>query len=640
MPVTATIEPEGDHIFLKSEPRFYDVLRILPGANFKAARGGFRMPLSWASCIQIKNTLKEHLVPSEDLTEWLRKEYAERVYPSMVLREQLELPEGEGDPDLYAFQRAGVKFLSTAKRALLADEPGSGKTVQAIRSITELTRQGENPFPVLIVCPSTIKTNWKREIDHWWPGMRVHVINGSALQRQKQFKAFVGNPNKDECPVHGTDPQPEVKKGKKIITPECTCPGHFLIINWENLKNHSRLAPYGSLALKKCQEHGGADPKITPARCEVHDKELNHIHFGAAIADEIHRAKNPKAATTRALVAATKDTEIRFALTGTPQSGNVTDLWTIMNWVAPEEWPSRSKWIDRTVITQENAFGGVMILGLQPARQQEFFDILNPRMRRMIKKVILPFLPPIVNETRIVEMSAKQKKAYQQMEESMLSEVDGGHLLVKNPLTRAKRLQQFAMAYAELVDSGKTDEYGETIYDVRLSEPSSTAEAIANDIIEGDFGHKSIAVMAVSSQILELISARLTKANISHGMITGDYSLDVRQNAIDKFQAGETNVILYTAQAGGVGVTLTEASVLLRAEIPFSLIDYIQGNDRVHRIGSEKHSSILVVDYFAQDTVQYKTFEAIDRKGLNFEEVVRDQDQLARLLAEEQIVPW
>lgn len=641
MPVTATIEPEGDHIFLRSDPRFYDALRLLPGASFKAARQGFRMPLSWASCLQIKNTLKDNLEPSPELTEWLRKEYAERVYPSMILRDVLELPDGEGDGDLYPFQRAGVKFLSTAKRALLADEPGSGKTVQAIRAITELTRQGENPFPVLIVCPSTIKTNWKREIEKWWPGMRVHIIGGTPVERKKQFKAFVGNPDKTACPIHGTNPQTEpVKKGKTLIYPECSCPGHFLIINWENMKNHSRLAPYGSLALKKCPEHGGADPKITPAKCEVHNKELNEIQFNAVVADEIHRAKNPKALATRALVAATGDADIRFALTGTPQSGNVTDLWTIMNWVSPEEWPSRSKWIDRTVITQDNAFGGTMILGLQPQRQQEFFDILNPRMRRMIKKVILPFLPPIVNEMRIVEMSAKQKKAYQQMEESMIAEVDGGHLLVKNPLTRAKRLQQFAMSFAELEDSGKVDDYGNTVWDVKLSEPSSTAEAIANDIIEGDFGLKSIAVMAVSSQILELISARLTKAKIPHGMITGDYSLDVRQNAIDKFQAGETKVILYTAQAGGVGVTLTEASVLLRAEIPFSLIDYLQGNDRVHRIGSEKHDSILVVDYFAKDTIQYKTFEAIERKGMNFEEVVRDQDQLAKLLAEEQIVPW
>lgn len=633
MPVEATIDDDGQHITIKSELRYYDLLRTLPGANWKSARGVWRMPLSWAACVQLKTSLGADLVPSPELTEWLRKEYADRIYPSMLLRDQLELPEGEGDQDLYPFQRAGVKFLATAKRALLADEPGSGKTVQAIRAIMELTRQGENAFPVLIVCPSTIKTNWKREIDRWWPGMRVHIVDGTSTQRQKQIKAFVGNPNKDECPVHGTKPQTETKRGKKIVVPECTCPGHFLIINWENLKNHSRLAPYGSVALKKCEEHGGVDPKITPAKCEVHEKELNHINFRSVIADEIHRAKNPKAQNTRALISATGDAEVRLALTGTPQSGNVSDLWTIMHWLAPEEWPSRSKWIDRTVITQENAFGGTMILGLQPHMQKEFFDIFNPRMRRMIKKIILPFLPPVVNETRIVEMSAKQKKAYQQMEETMLSEVDGGHLLVKNPLTRAMRLQQFAISYAELEDTGKVDDYGTPVYDVKLSEPSSTAEAIATDIIEGDFGTQSIAVMAVSSQILELISARLTKAKIPHGMITGDYSLDVRQNAIDKFQRGEYKVILYTAQAGGVGVTLTAASVLLRAEIPFSLIDYLQGNDRVHRIGSEVHESILVVDYIVKDTIQYKKFEAIDLKGLNFEEVVRDQDQLAKLLA-------
>lgn len=616
MPVHATIDRDdtGTRILLKGELRYNQLMATLPGAGFKRQKNGWTMPLSWASCLQIKNSFGADLMPSDELTEWLRKEYAERVYPAMVLRDATELPEGEGDPDLFPHQRAGVKFLATARRALLADEPGLGKTAQAIRALTELTRQDVTAFPALVVCPNTLKQNWKREIERWWPGIRVLIIDGTPAVRRKQFESYL-NPKEGE-------PLP-----------------HVIIVNWEALKLHSRLAPYGSIALKKCQEHGGADPKITPAKCEVHDKELNQIEFAAVIADEIHRAKNPKSAQTRALWAATGDADIRLGLTGTPQSGNVTDLWAIMHWVNSTEWPSRSKWIDRTVVTQENAFGGMMILGLQPLRQQEFFDILNPRMRRMLKKVVLPFLPPILNQMRVVEMSPKQKKAYKDMEESMIAEVDGGHLLVKTPLTRAKRLQQFATAYAEMVEDG-VDDLGNTKYKVKLSEPSSTAEAIANDIIEGDFGPQSVAVMAVSSQLLELISARLTKANIPHGMITGDYSLDVRQNAIDKFQAGTTKVILYTAQAGGVGVTLTAASVLLRAEIPYSLIDYLQGNDRVHRIGSQIHDSVLIVDYFAKDTIQYKTFESIERKGLNFEEVVRDQDQLARLLAEEQIVPW
>jgi len=200
-------------------------------------------------------------------------------------------------------------------------------------------------------------------------------------------------------------------------------------------------------------------------------------------------------------------------------------------------------------------------------------------------------------------------------------------------MQKAKRLQQFAMAYAELVPDGM-DDYDNIKWKVKLSEPSCTAEAIANDIINEDFGKSSIAVSAVSSQILELISARLTKAGVAHGMITGDYTPDIRQNAIDAFQRGETRVILYTVQAGGVGVTLTTASVLLRAEIPFSLIDHIQGNDRVHRIGSEIHDSILVVDYCVRDSNQYKIYEAIEKKGLNFEEVMQDGPALNKIMEE------
>jgi SNF2 family DNA or RNA helicase len=517
----------------------------------------------------------------------------------------------EGDEDLFPHQRAGVEFLSKARRALLADEPGLGKTAQAIRALKRLHDSGEQVFPAMIVCPNTLKTNWEREFDRWWPGIDVQVVKGSATQRRKAFE--------HEAQVY--------------------------VVNWESLRSHSRLLSYGSIALARCTECGGHDSKISASRCEVHQRDLNFINFKSVVADEIHRSKDPKSKQTRAFWAASGNADIRFALTGTPIANTVVDLWPILHWLDAKEWPSKTKWLDRYVNTMMNAFGGLMILGLKPAMESEFFAGINPRMRRMLKSRVLPWLPEVINDRRDVEMGAKQAKAYKQMLDHMMSvldstpeelladinidagTLDGGVVVAPNPLTQAMRLNQFASAYGVI-------EVTETGEKMLLSDPSCKVDALMDDIESGDFGEDSVAVCAVSRQLIELLSARMLKEKIPHGLITGAQSAEERQQAIDDFQSGKTKWILFTAQAGGVGVTLTTARRLVMLQRPWSLVDYKQALDRVHRIGSEIHDSILITDYVTAGSIEERVIEALDAKAHNFEQVVKDKTQLMKMLVE------
>jgi SNF2 family DNA or RNA helicase len=156
-----------------------------------------------------------------------------------------------------------------------------------------------------------------------------------------------------------------------------------------------------------------------------------------------------------------------------------------------------------------------------------------------------------------------------------------------------------------------------------------------DDIENSDFGDDSVAVCAVSRQLIELLSARLTKAKIEHGLITGAISADDRQKAIDDFQSGKIKWILFTAQAGGVGVTLTAARRLVMLQRPWSLVDYKQALDRVHRIGSEIHDSVIITDYITENTIEERVIDALDTKADNFEQIVRDKNQLMSILREE-----
>ena len=600
MAINVELDELDKHIIITSDWRFKELCKSIPGSTYDAKTQNWKVPVSWSACLALRSTFKDELVLGDRIKGWAVKERTNRIDPANALRDLEVLPEEEtGNEDLFPHQRAGVKFLATARQALLADEPGLGKTAQAIRALKAVKDGGEAIFPALIVCPNTLKKNWQREFKKWWPEVKVQVIKGTATQRRKQF-------DEEEVDVY--------------------------VINWESLRSHSRLAPYGSVALAKCQDCGGHDERVTLNRCEVHPRELNAIDFKAVIADEMHRSKEPKSKQTRALWSATGNADIRFALTGTPIANNVLDMWAILHWLSPQEFPSKTRWIDRMINTMLNAFGGMMVLGVKPHMEEEFHAAINPRMRRMLKSRVLPWLPEMMFERRDVEMSTKQKKAYDQMRNNMIAELEGTSDAVVAPsvLTQTLRLHQFASSYAEMLVDEVTGEPK-----VRLSEPSCKIDALMDDIKNGDFGEDSVAVCAVSRQLLELLSANLTKEGIAHGMITGAQNEDERQMAIDDFQAGRIKWILFTDKAGGVGVTLTAARRLVMLQRPWSLVDHKQALDRVHRIGSEIHDSVVIMDYVTEGTIEERVIQVLETKADNFDQIVKDRAKLLELLKED-----
>lgn len=590
MRVLAEIDPSDDaRIRLSAPLHFNELIKAMPGSRFSHKDNAWKLTKSWTTCLSLRTTFKKDLEIGPRLAAWALEIKTNKIAPALALRNEVN---AEGSEKLYPFQRAGVAFLSTAERALLADEMGTGKTRQSIMTLMQLYMSGRDPFPALIVAPNSTKIGWRRETEAVWPGIVVQPIKGSAAVRRKQLET----------------------------------PAHIYVINWEALRTHSRLAPYGSVSLKRCVECGGHDERVTHTKCEVHKRELNQLDFNTVIADEAHRMKDPKSKQTRALWAATGNAAYRYALTGTPIADAPDDLWAILHWLSPEDWPSRTKYIDRVCEVSYNAFGAPTVIGVKHSMRDEFFGSLDPRMRRMPKAVVLPFLPPVMYERRDVEMTPKQKKAYKQMSDQMIAELDDGDMLTTtSPLTRVTRLLQFASSFAELQVDEKT---GDRV--VRLSDPSCKLDAFMDDL--QDFGEDSIVVFAVSRQLIEMLSRRLEKLKIPHGLITGAQNADERQQHMDDFQEGRTKYILCTMAAGGVGITLTRGRIAVFLQRSWSMIDNIQAEARVHRIGSEQHDTITVVDYVTAGTVEEIVIRAVEEKSKRLEEILRDRDLLKKII--------
>ncbi len=83
--------------------------------------------------------------------------------------------EGVLGGELRPFQRAGVDYVLRARNTFLADEQGLGKTVQALAAI-----EADDAYPAVVVCPASLKLNWRREIERWLPHRSVAVISGGG----------------------------------------------------------------------------------------------------------------------------------------------------------------------------------------------------------------------------------------------------------------------------------------------------------------------------------------------------------------------------------------------------------------------------------------------------------------------------
>lgn len=606
-----------DTIVLETKWSEKELVKVLPGSAWNARQKFWTVPLSWATCLQLRGVFGEQLEIGPKLTEWSWNEFTQRVQPSLELRNALQLSDGETQtiPDLYPFQFKGTQFLNLAGDALIGDELGTGKTIQALAGLKTVP----NALPALVIGPNSVKTQWEKQARRWLPEATPYVVKGSAAKR------------------------------RKILDDAVQDPTALVIINLEAVRLFSRLAPFGSISLKKCRQcdKKTGEEDLTPARCEVHPKPLNGFGFKTVIIDEAHRLKDPQSKQTRACWSVAHDPSVlrRWAMTGTPIANHIGDLWSIMHLVAPYEWQTKSKWVDRYALQSWNAHGGLDIVGINPAAREEFYKILDPRFRRVIKAQVSDQVPQVVRATRWVEMVPKQEKAYRELESGLVTRLEDGQLLIApGNLVKATRLLQLSSSYADvemvrqpLTVLSECKCYGAGLGDhaddchkafkmvVTLIEPSPKLDAMEEAFDE--LGGKPLVIAAESRQLIMLAAKRFEKRGVPHGLIVGGVGEYDRQRVIERFQDNELNVILFTIKAGGTGVDgLQRADTLFFLQRSWSMIENIQTEGRVNRFGSERHNAITVVDFVTEnsieDTMQYPRLAA---KFERLEEINRDR---------------
>ncbi len=469
---------------------------------------------------------------------------------------------------------------------------GGGKTPQICVGIRELLDAHPGRRALVVGSKSSLELVWAPHVREWI-GVEPAVALGDVKRRRAAFES--------DSPV--------------------------VLTSYDTIHQHSRLSPFGNLSYRRCPDClRPNDPvptePVKPAQCEAHDKELNQIDWVVVAADEAHKIKDPTSKRTRALKALMWRAPWRWLATGTPQANHEVDFWSLLHAVQPDEWPSKTAFIERYLTTGWDGWGNLTLLGLNPRAADEFHALTDAIMIRRPRSVLMPWLPKALPpEVRVVELPRGLRTTYNGVRDDLIAQIDGGLVLAPNPLTNATRLRQLACAALEQVD--------ETTY--RMVEPSPKLDEL-EDILDELGPDEPLVVFAAYRGLIELAEERLAKRKppTAFSSFHGG-QLDVEnESAMRRWQAGETQVLLMTLAKGAESFTLTRSHIIVYIQESFSYLQMQQSRDRIDRDGQTLPPLHIYIR--SAGTIETRVAAAQADKGERFEELVMDRARFKELL--------
>lgn len=491
-----------------------------------------------------------------------RQEQASELVTQIPDDAELQIPWADR---LAGKQRAGVNFMleTAGGRAILADDMGGGKTVQAISTIYESWQRenGDAPFTgrVLVIAPASVLDHWRRELKKWAdvPDEKIVIVDASGKDAAK-------------------------KRAEQVAAvPE----GGWCLVNWEKLQKRVKLA--GESAKKK--------------------GPLDKVKWYGVVADEAHRAKNHDSQQSKALQRLRAPVQI--AATGTPVMNNPGELYALLAWLRPEQYTSYWAFYYSYTEFYKGYQGRDVIIGVKNADDLRFE--LSDKMVRRTKREIHPDIPepldPIIYEP---PMSQKQAKIYAEAEKDFWFEIaqapdiskeqklemvealedeklsiETVKMMIPNAAARTMRLRQVATSPAILGGedvSSKLDEAEQIVLSNGLDQP--------------------FVWFAWFKDTVDLLVNRFRELGAdARGFHGGNSTREDRAEMAAAFQAGEFSIICATIKTGGTGIDLYRA-----ADCGFIEEDWVPGEnqqafDRIDRKGQGFHPQRHILR--APDTV-------------------------------------
>ncbi|KAJ7139490.1 SNF2-family ATP dependent chromatin remodeling factor snf21 [Mycena epipterygia] len=445
-----------------------------------------------------------------------------------------------------------VSLYNNRLNGILADEMGLGKTIQTISLITFLIESKRLHGPYLVIVPLSTMTNWSGEFAKWAPGVKVVAYKGNPAQRR-------------------------ALQGDLRV-------GHFQVL----------LTTYEYII------------KDRPILCKI-----KWLHM---IIDEGHRMKNTQSKLTVTLTTY-YHSRYRLLLSGTPLQNNLTELWSLLNFVLPKIFnsvKSFDEWFntpfansgtgDKIELDEEEA---LLII-------RRLHKVLRPFLLRRLKKDVESELPDKVEKVIKVRMSALQSQMYKQMKKhKMIADGNakngktGGVKGLSNELMQLRKICQHPFLFESVED--KMNPGG--LVDDKLIRNSGKIELL-NRVLPKFFatGHR-VLIFFQMTKVMDIMADFLTMMGWKFLRLDGGTKTEERANFVQLFNAkdSEYKVFILSTRAGGLGLNLQTADTVIIFDSDWNPHADLQAQDRAHRIGQTK--AVLILRFITEKSVEEAMYQ-------------------------------
>ncbi|MBQ6342179.1 MAG: DEAD/DEAH box helicase [Anaerolineaceae bacterium] len=374
------------------------------------------------------------------------------------------------------------------------------------------------------------------------------------------------------------------------------CPAS-LVYNWQ--EEFRRFAPQlsvdlisGTAAQRKKQlsdlslAEKNQKPDVLITSYDLFKKDINlynGIHFTAMFLDEAQYIKNQKAAVTKSVKAASA--KYRFALTGTPVENRLAELWSIFDFLMPGFLYSYQEFSSR--------FETPIVKNKDQELSAQLRQMTSPFILRRLKTDVLKDLPEKLEEVRYTRFEEDQRKLYDGQVvhmKQMISGMGGSGEDKLKVLTELMRIRQICCDPSLLFE----DYHG----------GSAKREACLDLIQSAIAGGHRMLVFSQFTSMLALLEEDLKKEDIQYLKLTGTTPKEQRIRMVREFNEGDVPVFLISLKAGGTGLNLTGADVVIHYDPWWNIAAQNQATDRAHRIGQT--NTVTVYRLIVKDSIEEK----------------------------------
>mmetsp|Transcript_23904 Transcript_23904/g.40058 ORF Transcript_23904/g.40058 Transcript_23904/m.40058 type:complete len:1147 (-) Transcript_23904:25-3465(-) len=467
----------------------------------------------------------------------------DEAHEDVVFDGGLKIP-GRIYDKLFDYQRTGVKWMwelhCQNAGGIVGDEMGLGKTIQVIALLAGL--HNSSMFgPSVIVCPATVMKQWVREFHKWYPVMRVAILHESGSE--------------------GSSRSAVIKKIAKN--------GDVLVTSFEQVRINRKL--------------------------------LLEQSWQYVVLDEGHKIRNPDADIT--LACKQFPTVHRLILTGSPIQNNLTELWSIFDFVFPGKLGTLP--VFQTQFAVPISMGGyanASQLQVQMAYRCAVVlrDLINPYLLRRMKSDVKALLPKKSEQVLFCRLTEHQRKCYLDFIQSK-----------KMQLVLEGRAQLFGAIDAlrkvcnhpDLLLRTSTDRPADYGWWERSCKLQVMAQVLP---LWKEEGHR-VLLFCQTRQMLDIVELMVNHMGFEYRRMDGNTTIRSRMALIDEFNTySEIFIFLLTTKTGGIGVNLTGADRVVLYDPDWNPSTDMQARERAWRLGQKRE--VFVYRLITSGTIEEKIY--------------------------------